>query len=133
GRRAAAARYRDLFREQGLTDRIGLPTERPGLFHVYNQFLIRVPAASRDALRDHLTTHRIGTEIYYPIPLHLQVCFASLGHKPGDFPVAESAARETLALPMYPELTDEAQRHVVGTIGRFFEEQALSAGTERAA
>ncbi len=132
-RRVAAARYRALFCEQRLTERVGLPTERPGLFHVYNQFVIRVPAASRDALRAYLTTHRIGTEIYYPIPLHLQVCFASLGHKPGDFPVAEAAARETLALPMYPELTDEAQRHVVGTIGRFFEEQALSAGSERAA
>jgi dTDP-4-amino-4,6-dideoxygalactose transaminase len=132
-RRAVAARYRDLFRELGLTDHVGLPVERPGLLHVYNQFVIRIPAVARDTLRAHLATHRIGTEIYYPIPLHLQVCFASLGHKPGDFPIAEAAARETLALPIYPELSEEAQRHVVSTIGRFFEEQAHAAGNERAA
>jgi dTDP-4-amino-4,6-dideoxygalactose transaminase len=132
-RRAVAARYRELFHELGLTDHTGLPVERPGFLHVYNQFVIRVPAAARDKLHAHLSTHRIGTEIYYPIPLHLQVCFASLGHKPGDFPVAEAAARETLALPMYPELSEEAQRHVVSTIGRFFEEQTRAAGNGRAA
>jgi dTDP-4-amino-4,6-dideoxygalactose transaminase len=132
-RRAVAARYRDLFHERGLSDHVGLPVERPGLRHVYNQFVIRVPAAARDALRAHLAAHRIGSEIYYPIPLHLQVCFASLGHQPGDFPVAEAAAHETLALPMYPELSEEAQRHVVATISRFFEEHARAAGNERAA
>jgi dTDP-4-amino-4,6-dideoxygalactose transaminase len=132
-RRAVAARYGDLFRELGLTDLVQVPVERPGLLHVYNQFVIRVPAAARDTLRAHLASHRIGTEIYYPIPLHLQVCFASLGHKAGDFPVAEAAARETLALPMYPELSEEAQRYVVATIGRFFDEQSHASGSERAA
>jgi dTDP-4-amino-4,6-dideoxygalactose transaminase len=133
-RREAAARYRALFDEHGLDGRVGLPVERPGHFHVYNQFVIRVAATLRDPLRAALTGRRIGTEIYYPIPLHLQVCFASLGHKPGDFPHAEAAAGETLALPIYPELSEEAQRHVVGAIARFYEEQARPiASGERAA
>jgi dTDP-4-amino-4,6-dideoxygalactose transaminase len=115
-RRQAADRYRALFSAYGLADTVGLPAERPGLVHVYNQYVIRVPESERDALRAHLTARRVGTEIYYPIPLHLQPCFAPLGHKPGDFPHAEAAARQTLALPMYPELTPEAQRHVVASI-----------------
>ena len=124
GRRAVAARYRDLFADAGLDDLVGLPVERPNGFHVFNQFVIRVPAPARDPLRDHMAARKIGTEIYYPIPLHLQRCFASLGHAPGDFPVSEAAARETIALPMYPELTESAQRHVVGSIAGF-----LSAGS----
>ncbi len=119
GRRAAARRYTALFDDAGLGDALALPTERPNCFHVFNQYVIRVPAAVRDPLRDHMTSRKVGTEIYYPIPLHLQRCFASLGHAPGDFPVAEAAARETIALPMYPELTEAAQRHVVGSIAAF--------------
>jgi len=125
GRRAVAARYRDLFAEDGLDGIVTAPIEREGHYHVYNQFVVRVPDDARDALRTHLATRKIGTEIYYPIPLHLQVCFASLGHKPGDFPIAEAASNETIALPMYPELTDEALRHVVASIGEFFEGQAI--------
>ena len=87
-----------------------------------------------DALRADLTARRIGTEIYYPIPLHLQVCFASLVHKPGDFPVSETAAGETIALPMYPELSATAQRYVVAAIARFLREEApYLADGERAA
>jgi dTDP-4-amino-4,6-dideoxygalactose transaminase len=126
-RRAAAERYRGLFEGLDCGDSIVLPVERPGNYHVYNQFVIRVPALHRDALRAYLSARRIGTEIYYPIPLHLQACFAPLGHGPGDFPQSEAAAWETLALPMYPELGEEAQRHVVGAIGQFFQEQARSA------
>jgi dTDP-4-amino-4,6-dideoxygalactose transaminase len=123
-RREVAARYQSLFEEQGLAGQIGLPIERPGHFHVYNQYVIRVAAAARDPLRAALSARRVGTEIYYPIPLHLQTCFASLGHAPGDFPNAEAAAGETIALPIYPELTDDSQRYVVDGIARFFDEYA---------
>ncbi len=134
-RRTVAARYHALFEEYGLTDRVCLPIERPGHFHVYNQFVIRVAAAVRDPLRAALTARRIGTEIYYPIPLHLQACFAALGHAEGDFPQSEAAARETLALPIYPELSAESQRAVVAAIARFYEEQGQhrAASGERAA
>lgn len=125
GRRAVAARYRELFAEDGLDALVTLPVERPGHHHVYNQFVVRVPAASRDPLRAHLLDCKVGSEIYYPIPLHLQPCFASLGHSPGDFPVSEAAAAETIALPMYPELTGADLRHVVGSIGEFFEGRAV--------
>jgi len=133
-RRDVANRYRNLFASHGLEEMVGLPIERQGNFHVYNQFVIRVPAFLRDSLRDYLTARKIGSEIYYPIPLHLQVCFASLGHKPGDFPHSEAAARETIALPIYPELTDAEQRYVVGSIRQFIDEFAYpSRKSDRAA
>lgn len=126
GRRRAAARYRTLFEAHQLDDVVTLPRERPGHLHVYNQYVVRVPAPIRDALREELKARQVGTEIYYPIPLHLQPCFAALGHQADDFPIAELAARETLALPMYPELTEEQQRHVVTTIGRFLAARGLA-------
>lgn len=132
-RRAVAARYRILFEEAGLVDAITLPTERHGFHHVYNQYVIRVPAGIRDALRARLAARRIGTEIYYPIPLHLQVCFASLGYAPGDFPRSEAAAIETIALPIYPELTETAQEFVVATIAQYLAETPAAKGKERAA
>ncbi len=125
GRRSVADRYARLFESEGLTDIVALPSEKPGHFHVYNQYVVRVPADARDPLRAHLSANRVGSEIYYPIPLHLQTCFASLGHKPGDFPLSEAAAAETIALPIYPELSDEALRHVVGTISAFFDAQSI--------
>ncbi len=82
-----------------------------------------MPEEVRDPLRAHLTARRIGSEIYYPIPLHLQTCFASLGHQPGDFPQAEAAARQTIALPMYPEVSEAARRHVVGAIAEYFRDR----------
>ncbi|MGE3819134.1 MAG: DegT/DnrJ/EryC1/StrS family aminotransferase [Isosphaeraceae bacterium] len=133
-RRAAAARYDELFHEAGLTDVVTLPRALEGRRHVYNQYVIRVPSDRRDSLREFLTQRRIGTEIYYPIPLHLQVCFAELGHKPGDFPISEAAALETVALPIYPELGEAAQRHVVSSIARFVRERSHeSRSGERAA
>jgi dTDP-4-amino-4,6-dideoxygalactose transaminase len=123
-RREAAERYDGLFVAHGLTNLVTLPGQRPGNFHVFNQYVIRVPALVRDPVREYLTSRQIGTEIYYPIPLHLQPCFAPLGHKAGDFPNAESAACETLALPMFPELTDEQQRYVVGSIRQFLDANA---------
>ena len=118
GRRENASRYRALFASAGLTDSVGLPVET-GNRHIYNQFIIRI-ADGRDELRAHLTEQGIGTEIYYPVPMHLQACFASLGHGPGDFPMAEQAAAQTLALPIYPELTADQQAYVVEQIGAFF-------------
>jgi dTDP-4-amino-4,6-dideoxygalactose transaminase len=133
-RREVAEHYRSLFASHGLSDLLRLPVERPGNFHVYNQFVIRVPGTLRDPLRDHLTARKIGTEIYYPIPLHQQACFAPLGHKPGDFPHAEAAARETLALPIFPELTDAEQCYVVGSIRQFIDQHAYpSLSADRAA
>jgi dTDP-4-amino-4,6-dideoxygalactose transaminase len=122
-RRDAADRYRALFEAFDLLDLVTVPAERPGRFHVFNQYVVRVPEAARDPLRAHLAERKVGTEIYYPIPLHLQRCFASLGHKPGDFPQAEAAARRTIALPMYPELTEDDQRHVVASIAEFLRGQ----------
>ena len=118
GRRRNADIYRDLFQAAGLTDRIVLPFTEYQNTHIYNQFVIRVP--KRDELRKYLQEKEVGTEIYYPVPLHLQECFRFLGCRRGDFPEAEKAAAETLALPIYPELTREQQEYVVQCIADFF-------------
>jgi dTDP-4-amino-4,6-dideoxygalactose transaminase len=115
-----AARYRELFTDAGLLEEIGLPFEREGARHIYNQYVVRVGAGRRDALIEHLKRAGVGTEVYYPVPLHLQECFRYLGYNEGDFPEAERAARETLALPVYPELTEEQQRYVVESVRDFF-------------
>jgi dTDP-4-amino-4,6-dideoxygalactose transaminase len=120
-RRRNAARYRELFTDFGISPGDGsgpvqLPADEPG--HIYNQFVIR--AAHRDDLQAHLRANRIGTEIYYPVPLHLQECFRELGYTSGAFPESERAARETLALPIFPELTDAQLRHVVETVAGFY-------------
>jgi len=117
-RRRNADRYRALMREQGLVGAVELPIEPPGYTHVYNQFVIRAPA--RDALRTHLTSRRIGTEVYYPIPLHRQACFATLGRTSDTFAVAERAAERVLALPIYSELTLAQQQRVVTCLAEFY-------------
>ena len=99
----------------------GLPYEKEDR-HIYNQFVIIVPE-KRDALRDFLTSRNVGCEIYYPVPLHLQVCFVDLGYQAGDFPVSEHAAAHSLALPVYPELSDDQMRYVVDQIREFFQDK----------
>jgi dTDP-4-amino-4,6-dideoxygalactose transaminase len=123
GRRRVADVYGDEFRRRGLTERVTLPAEpyrARGLtnHHIYHQYVIRT--SQRDRLREHLTSKEIGTAIYYPLALHEQECFRYLGHQAGDFPESERAARETLALPIYPELSVEAQHYVVESIAEFF-------------
>lgn len=118
-RRRNAGRYRALFREAKIgSSLVSLPREQKGFYHIYNQFVIR--SGERDALREHLRKEEIGTEIYYPIPLHLQECYRHLGYHPGDLPESERAAREVLALPIYPELTLVQQRRVVRAIADFY-------------
>jgi dTDP-4-amino-4,6-dideoxygalactose transaminase len=115
-RRTNADRYRRFFGEAGLGSRVTLPQDVPG--HIYNQFIIRVPDRTR--LQSRLTEQGIGTEIYYPVPLHLQECFSGLGYRKGDLPRSEEAAAETLALPIYPELTEPQQQAVVQAIAAFY-------------
>ena len=118
-RKANADLYRELFTNAGLTEQISLPFERENVRHIYNQYVVRIPGR-RDELRDFLTEAGIGTDIYYPVPLHLQECFEYVGYRSGDMPESERAAAETLALPIYPELTSEQQEYVVENITKFF-------------
>ena len=115
-RRANAARYGELFAERGLHKSLGLPRETEKCRHVWNQYTIRVPGGQRDALRKRLAEQQIGSEIYYPVPLHLQECFQSLGYKPGSLPETERAAGEVLSLPIFPELTSDELYAVVARL-----------------
>jgi dTDP-4-amino-4,6-dideoxygalactose transaminase len=112
-RQQNAERYRLLFAQTGITD-IVTPAEAPERRHVYNQFVIRT--TRREAVMAQLAARMIGHEIYYPVPLHLQECFAALSYRPGSLPASEKAAAETLALPIYPELTEEMQAAVVDAV-----------------
>ena len=118
-RRSNADRYVQMFGDAGLSGTITLPPRAGYSTHIYNQFVIRVP--ERDRLRDHLQVNGVGTEVYYPVPLHLQSCFRGLGYRAGDFPAAEAAAAQVLALPIYPELTERQQAWVVESIRTFFQ------------
>lgn len=127
-RREVAGRYESLFAASGLTKLnamsadakapIALLQTRPEAFHIYHQYVVR--AHRRDELRAFLSQHSIGSEIYYPVPLHLQQSFAYLGYKAGDFPESERAAGEALALPIFPELRDDEQQRVVAAIAEFY-------------
>lgn len=117
-RQLHADRYRALFEEANLGDRLKVPMTPPEIVHVYNQFSIR--CQERDALREFLRSRKIPTEIYYPLPLHLQPAFAYLGYSHGQFPQAELASQEVLALPVYPELTESQQYAVVNAISAFY-------------
>jgi dTDP-4-amino-4,6-dideoxygalactose transaminase len=120
-RRIANARaYDQAFAEAGLAGVVVTPVVAGNRRHVFNQYVIRVPANSRDALREHLAARGVGTEIYYPLPLHIQVGLRALNYRVGDFPESERAARETLALPIYPELTTAMIAAVVEHVAEFF-------------
>jgi dTDP-4-amino-4,6-dideoxygalactose transaminase len=133
GRQLNADRYRRLFAEANLVAEgpeaagkqaagkqgVVLPAELAERRHIYNQFVIRTDR--RDAVMAKLKERKIGHEIYYPVPLHLQECFAELGYKPGDLPHAELAAKETLALPIYPELTEDMQAAVVAAVASAYD------------
>ena len=118
-RRAVAARYTELFTASGLVGAVEdggivLPTADPRGTHVWHQYVIRTPR--RDDLRAHLAAQSIGSEVYYPVPLHLQDALVGLGYREGQFPQSERAAREVLALPIYPELREDEQVRIVNTI-----------------
>ena len=127
-RQRGAARYDQLFLEAGLADTVKtypdaknpvvIPARLVHVRHVYNQYVIRAPERSR--LQAFLGEEGVGTEVYYPLPLHLQGCFRSWGGRPGDYPEAERAAGEVLALPLYPELTPEMQEYVAGKVAEFY-------------
>ena len=136
GRQANAAFYDAAFAKAGASTTAagtatGLPILTPepapsGARHIYNQYIIRVPAQLRDSLRAHMGENSIGSEIYYPIPLHIQKCFESLGYSEGDFPVSEEAARTSIALPIFPELTEAQLGHVASTIVSYVEKHAAN-------
>lgn len=117
-RRSVAGRYYNLFAEKGLLDTVIPPAELDGNYHIYHQYVVKVPR--RDELQAFLDEEGIASRVYYPLSLHLQKCFAFLGYKEGDFPVSEQLSREALALPIFPELSMEEQQRVVDIIGKFF-------------
>ena len=125
GRRTNAARYRQLFSAAGLDGIVTLPSAPPDRRHIFNQFVICT--RERDALKQHLDDCGVGTEIYYPVPFHLQPCFAHLGHRRGDFPHAERAADESLAIPVYGELTPDQQAYVVNAVAAFVQKKVGAA------
>jgi dTDP-4-amino-4,6-dideoxygalactose transaminase len=118
GRRQNAERYQQLFARTKHADRVALPLTRHGNFHVYNQFTVRAP--KRDELRAFLKEKGVGTEVYYPLPMHLQNCYRDLGYQKGSFPLSEQAAEEVMSLPIYPELAEAQQAYVVDMIAEFY-------------
>jgi dTDP-4-amino-4,6-dideoxygalactose transaminase len=126
-RQDAARRYDELIAENHLTHCLERPVARPHRRHTFNQYVVRVRGADRDELVRHLKAQRVGCEVYYPVPLHLQECLAYLGGRPGDFPASEEACRTVLALPMFPEITPEQQQRVLAACSAFFRTQLRQA------
>jgi dTDP-4-amino-4,6-dideoxygalactose transaminase len=123
-RQAAARTYDALIDEHHLGRFLERPIVQPQRRHVFNQYVVRVGNGQRDALVKHLQAERIGCEIYYPIPLHRQECLAHLGYCEGDFPASEEASRTVLALPIFPEITEDQQRRVIGSCANFLRKRA---------
>ncbi len=117
-RREKAAFYTELLEETGINVEFTPPFVRSSVRHIFHQYVIRAPQQSDEVIK-HLSLHGVGSKVYYPVPLHLQECFAYLGYRNGQFPEAESAAKQTLALPCFPEITEEQQRYVVDVLARF--------------
>jgi len=126
-RQQNASRYNQLLSEVGLDGQLGLPAHNTASRHVWNQYSIRVPNGGRDQLRTWLSEGQIGSEIYYPLPLHLQPCFEQLGYGKGSLPESERAADEILNLPIFPGLSSDEQRRVVGRLREFFATRGASA------
>lgn len=124
-RQQNAQRYNEMFTNEGLTSEFELPFQSPHAKHIWNQYGIRIANGERDALRQHLQSIGISTEVYYPIPLHLQECFKELGYSEGSLPHTEAAAKEILHLPIYPELSVEEQVAVVRGIKQFYSSASL--------
>jgi dTDP-4-amino-4,6-dideoxygalactose transaminase len=122
-RAANAARYRELFAAARLDGLVALPSVDPRCGHVWNQYTIRIPGGRRDAVKAQLAAAGVGSEIYYPVPLHQQKCFQSLGYGPGSLPQTERAAREVLSLPIYPEVTAAEQETVVAKLAEALTEE----------
>ncbi|HYW80685.1 MAG TPA: DegT/DnrJ/EryC1/StrS family aminotransferase, partial [Thermoguttaceae bacterium] len=120
-RQANAQRYQQMFTEAGLDQQLQLPQAGPQMRHVWNQYVIRVPDGQRDALRAFLAEAKIGAEIYYPLGLHQQECFQYLQYAPDALPQTLLASEEVLALPIFPELTEDEQARVVDRIGAFMQ------------
>jgi dTDP-4-amino-4,6-dideoxygalactose transaminase len=118
-RQAVAGCYGELITEFQLTHLLERPAVQPHRRHTFNYYVVRVANGQRDALMHHLKAEHIGCEVYYPVPLHLQECLSYLGYHAGDFPISEEACGSVLALPMYPELTEEQQRRVIGACAAF--------------
>ncbi len=125
-RQSNATRYETLFAVEGLDQYIELPKAGSTSFHVWNQYGVRVRDGRRDALKAHLQMQGIGSEIYYPIPLHQQECYAALGYARQSLPETERAAREILHLPIYPELTIDEQLSVVDAVQSFYAAQSAA-------
>ncbi len=121
-RQAIAARYTRWFKEAGLVgeDKLVLPYHDPAAFHVYNQFALRVPGGRRDSLRAFMAERNVGSEIYYPIPVHQQECYEDCGYSDADLPETIRACEEVLNLPIFPSMTEAEQRCVVDTVAKFY-------------
>lgn len=132
-RQQNAVRYGEMFREEGVVDTIVLPKTGPNRRHVFNQYCVRVRHGHRDHLQQQLKARKIGCAVYYPKPLHLQTCFKHLGYRPGQFPQAEAASREVLALPSYPELPLADQAHIANSVAEVCRELRANRQQRRAA